>query len=624
MGSLGVLCVLYLLLSNFVLLNPEKRSLHNGRYLVDEHNYFFCHTTSSYYLGRMEVTYFFNMLAVITLTILIALMRNLQIAATSDAEADDHFNLEFKIRTDFALSHEDNLTDLYVHLDEFIGKNGLVNADGDLLTELGICMRFKLEVLLAQSFLESGNELAFYMEKADSGIAMLILQDIYYMIRLPSDEIAPFQWNHICISVTDFDGVKKLSVVMNGKMLPRKNDTLTLDGGLSISQLNTNGLNIGFMETYKTDNAIRENLFHGEMADLNIWGQSLTIEDMLATTGKEYADLGKGDVFDWSSLRSRFNETNQVYIKNLTERVFSKNRSGSIPRVYPVAASFEVGNRYCSSLGGHMALPKSETEAKTLVENVYNPKLTSITLLSSTCNSVAWIGIRKAETVINITHEVFVHDDILVDLEGREIGYVPMARGQPNGEELQKCIAINLPPDLDQRGLYFDELCDASFCTLCEIDFWETKFILRGPLPPSYPEGVGFPIDRMYTNNKVNPSTGMYGFAGFTHTIIMWLKRAGQWYVYNNYVGIVGARIGWLESSQPGGGNSDHPLGKKVWTFKNNSNGTQEFPLVFTRCDPIREFTCHLYGECVQRSTRCNGRYDCSENDFSDEVKTLV
>ncbi len=260
-------------------------------------------------------------------------------------------------------------------------------------------------------------------------------------------------------------------------------------------------LSLGFLKdsTFSND-SLSQNLFHGSMANINIWARALDSSVMTALTSNEckipQEESLRPDMFAWETMDSWAGSN--AYVKKWAKPLsdLCNQQHTTVARLYPIKGTHIEAKKLCESLGGKMAIARDQKHLQYLVDHIVHN-----TALINNCSSTMWVGATK---------KFDVDGTKVVDLDGKEVTYLPWDRGNPNGREIQKCISMVI---LDGKPLYMDDLCDGLMCTLCEIDTKDQWVTLRGP--------VSGDIDRDYSNNIHNDG-GMVGHLIIGRVLRLW------------------------------------------------------------------------------------------------------
>ncbi len=501
--------------------------------------------------------------------------------------------LRFHIDNDFTLT-SDNVYDLFVHQDNFI--NSSLLASKEFITEITVCVNFNLDYLLNQVLIVVKNDLSITAEdnsEVSDGDNEFIMFNTFggvsYMAQIKM-QLMPKRWYRYCVAYNA--DIQRLEIVLDGVLLPDYIGKVN-PMNLSLSSLSAQGLSFGF-DKYGVinNNSLTTNLFHGTMSAVNIWSKALTPDEMIrlqngycSKSTIDNLSYSRPDIFDWSSVNGWNLASTQVEVTGSQNMCNLDRKSGS--RLYPVKKYFDDAPLICSSLGGHLAVPEDQEHLESLLHPWHKQDPDgSNTALDNVCSNIAWIGIHKKDG----------NDSHYVDINGNTSKFLPFLKGQPNGREVQTCLALTA----SNGGIfYYDDQCQTSLCTLCEVELEDLRFILRGQLP--------FNIDREFSNN-VPADHGMYGFAGFRQSIIEWDEILKTYQIKLLFTSSTEDRIAGTLVEADG-----HPVGLKTWKMVGNE--TRELKL--TTCGSSG-FTCNTFGNCIPIKKRCNSRYDC--DDFSDEV----
>ena len=147
------------------------------------------------------------------------------------------------------------------------------------------CFRINLKDALSIHYIfnEKDDKLGFKL-KFSVGLGSAAINKRVFQFKIPKDnDFKPFHWQHICFSLNE----KSYSVVFEGRQWYHANHTIK-----SFEKTTLTKLDIGVSSDESEISSGGVN-FKGEMAELNIWGSSLTQNQMIEITGTCRKPLSK-------------------------------------------------------------------------------------------------------------------------------------------------------------------------------------------------------------------------------------------------------------------------------------------------------------------------------------------
>ena len=484
--------------------------------------------------------------------------------------------------------NQDTYNESFVHLPNFI-----LDRSTSLLTEMSFCTDFMPSFLLPQTLVSIGDLFKVSLTNLQEGVIQVTFEHLEYLVTVKED-IIPKQWHRMCLAFRETD---ELDVVFDGIVLINQLKVVK-PLNLSTEAMEAKGLTLGYHNSEKyAYKMLRKNKFHGQMHGVYLWSKALDLKELIAITDHKTCQEAETlslvpDIFDWTAVV--FNTTSMVTVKSvqLKDEICAK-KGVPVAAIYPIEATFKESCMFCKSLGGRMVVPRDQDHFNTISKVHFLDQ--KVTLAQ--CEYMAWIGIVKnikKNPVISKNHQDYIN----VNNVNQSVNYLNFSLGQPNGRSFENCLVFN--NESDNRLGYHDEYCLAKRCTLCELDLEYTRIKIRGTV--DMPGDLD--IDRNYTCDNTT-SQGIVKFIGFMNTVIYWEAQMQRWILKFLYVGHT-EELGHTLRDR-------HPLGLTTWNISN-----QMFDLMMSQCGED-EFSCHLYGDCIPISKRCNGKYDCVEGDLSDE-----
>jgi hypothetical protein len=363
------------------------------------------------------------------------------------------------------------------------------------------------------------------------------------MFSMGDGSIVPKQWHSLCYS---FDTTtNRITIVFDGRLL-KGSITDFPQFNISLSRMTNSsilyGANSFIPEPHIWNADKRLNRFSGQLSDINIWSKPISFDSLVLFTKECQSTKALGiqpDLLDWSKIDLMNQSTEFVHIEKIhrEDSICSKEHGDEL-KVMHYQSSFSEANHLCNAYGGKIIAPTNVQEWEVINKKIYNEG-NIVGYIKDTCSSNVWSGIKKSpnETWVR------VYDHVEATF--------PWKDGQPNGLDLQQCLAGSV----HQATLEFmDESCLANYCALCEVPP-QLKFMLRGELP----ELLG--VERDFSRHASN-HTGKYidSFQGYiTHKI----ERINDHWALVQVQDLTDKVIATLQSN--------NVLGLKKWTYKNDS-----------------------------------------------------
>ena len=375
----------------------------------------------------------------------------------------------------------------------------------------------------------------------------------YYFFYFQNQTLIPNEWYQICLAVS----LTQLKVALNGEIL--SNEIVDLNA----KDIEKTTLWFGVQKHSKFESTKR---MEGMITDAYLWNKSLNMNQLNMITSNELiTDLPQPDLFKWPASNQKSNQPCYEYLRIDENDELLQNNPPKKVLLVENYENFNSANFLCQAYGGELFVPNNDESWS---------KLTTLFKKSGNC-SFAYLGLRKS-------------DNIVVDINGKDLSFFKWGKNQPNGKNWQQCITASF----DGKELTYDDRhCDNEFCYTCKIPS-KNNFKLRGNIPNQaereYFVGIG-------TKSKDTNVSSWPMITGFEKTNCFW---NGTW-LFGQHL-----RLENLTSNMP-------PVGTQKW----NKNKL----LKFTQCNDD-EYTCHNYGNCISMTKRCDGHPDCPK-DGSDENK---
>ena len=377
---------------------------------------------------------------------------------------------------------------------------------------LTFCFRIKYYSTIS-SCLFSQNIQFDFVEKTAGFISFHRKSYIMYQLK---EALVPLKWYHICASYKNCH----FMMVVNNENVENQtfSDTdcqntanITLQPTLRVGRCSGDSFIF-------PDNPMRS-ITRGTLTDLNVWSKMLTIEEMKRFT-KTCEDMAsKPDLISWNNLNVLKIGLNAKQINLSANDVCSYNdeEKTSVIFIWPHQQIYSKSKLTCELLGGAFPLPQNDTQLQTLEYSFLNNSRFDSNdndIVKYHCNNDFWMPIIQMPAPdTEFGKYTWVED---LGPSPKQAKYLPWQRLQPNGQDLQQCVFINL---ISKK--FYDISCNEPRCSLCEFE-GPVDFTLHGLHKNSV-------IDRHYIFVPQNQKYNMLTLIGHKTTRINYNNTTIQW-----------------------------------------------------------------------------------------------
>ena len=220
-------------------------------------------------------------------------------------------------------------------------------------TPLTFCLRFNLQDRISERYMFTNKDDKLALKLSfpfDFGKVQVNGEVIYF--KIPKDNgIRPFYWHHICISLNE----KLFMVVVDGKQWS--------NGTHKIKQFQSISLNQFFMGSMYKLGSLREDNFEGELSELNIWSDSLSMNNLIDITKSCSHPKPLPDILQWLNITKSMltGDNHQRQIKQLCSQGISET---TYHKLIPHLQDQDGAMKTCKILNGQLASPKTLDEYK--------------------------------------------------------------------------------------------------------------------------------------------------------------------------------------------------------------------------------------------------------------------
>ena len=232
----------------------------------------------------------------------------------------------------------------------------------ELSIPLTFCLRFNLQGAISARYIFAikDDKLALMLRfPLDIGLVRLKGESFYF--KIPKDSgIRPFYWHHICISLNE----EIYRVAVDGKQCSSGTHKIKSFQSISFNQ-------IVMGSTYKLLNLWGYN-FKGELSELNIWSNSLSMDDLIYITKSCSHPKPVPDILQWSDITTSMltgDNNHQRTIKQLCSHGIGET---SYHKLMPHFQDQDGAMKTCEVLNGQLASPKTLEEYKSWNSKNFN------------------------------------------------------------------------------------------------------------------------------------------------------------------------------------------------------------------------------------------------------------
>ena len=217
------------------------------------------------------------------------------------------------------------------------------------------CLRFNLKDIISGRYMLSTNndKLGLTLRFTENlGKVLLNGEEFYFKIQKDTflaKNIRPFYWHHICICLSD----KTFWVVVDGKQWD--------NGAHGIKPFKNVTLNQIIMGS-TTSADLQDDNFIGEMSELNIWGKTLTLSNLVNITKSCRYPQPMPDVLQWFNITNSMLSGEKNILKVIKQLCSQENNENSYQKLMTHLKDQDGAIKTCKILSGQLASPKSIDE----------------------------------------------------------------------------------------------------------------------------------------------------------------------------------------------------------------------------------------------------------------------
>ena len=431
-----------------------------------------------------------------------------------------------------------------------------------------------------------------------NGVRKSASRDLHFLIQIPTNRGTKYTsmianismhrvWSHVCWMFSANDGESKF--YHNGHLFGI--DQLDVEG---IAQIVTDPLEMydsalifGQEPDIMRGKYDKKEAYLGNLAELNIWNRILSTPEVLQMASCK--NVLKGNVISWTKSDIRLYNVNVADVSDISYLCTEQNQYV----IFPQKLRYPEAKEMCAIHGGSLALPKSATENKAIIDIIFKHKDKCVDDKSGDEGNAVWIGAKKTR------HKWYAIDTNNGKKDVLNYTNVKTTTSTPSSE----CAY------LQNDGSWLDAsfaCVKVSLCTVCLI-VNQPVLTIKGVC------NIG-DIDWNYyistdDKNQINK------YEGYKKTNILFHDESQSWNISikSGHPQTFSADYSTLHSGVA------YPAGRRQWRMTEPPCGTDDelMDLALSKCKFPTQFTCDS-GDCSDINNRCNEQKDCM--DGSDET----
>ena len=215
---------------------------------------------------------------------------------------------------------------------------------------LTFCLRFQLQERISDRTMFANKDTMSLELKftQDHGVVVLNGDDLFF--EIPKDSgIRLFYWHHICISLNE----KTYRVAVDGQQWSNGTHKIKPFQNLYVNQLFMGSS----MNQYTDD-------FIGELSELNIWSNSLSLDDLIYITNSCSYPKPVPDMLKWLDITNSMLTGKSNHQRTIKQLCSKGKTETSYHKLIPHFQDQDGALKTCKDLNGQLASPKTLDEYK--------------------------------------------------------------------------------------------------------------------------------------------------------------------------------------------------------------------------------------------------------------------
>ena len=224
----------------------------------------------------------------------------------------------------------------------------------ELSIPLTFCLRFTLHDRISARYMFTNKDDKLSLKlRFPTSLGKVQLNGESFYFKIPKDiGIRPFHWYHICVSLNE----ETYWVIVDGQQWSNGTHKIKPFQNISVAQFFM-GSAYKYVENW-------ENNFKGELSELNIWSNSLSMKNLKDITNRCGHPKPVPDMLQWSTIKNSMltgDNNSQKKIKHIC----SKGRSETYyHKLMPYLQNQDDATKTCKNLHGQLTSPKTLVEYK--------------------------------------------------------------------------------------------------------------------------------------------------------------------------------------------------------------------------------------------------------------------
>ena len=220
---------------------------------------------------------------------------------------------------------------------------------------LSFCLRFNLQDRISERYIFGSKGDGLHLKlRFPIGLGKVQLNGKEFYFKIPKDSgIRSFYWHHICISLNK----ETYWVVVDGKQWSNGRHNIKSFQNLSVNQIFMGSPNHKFIDH-------REENFRGELSELNIWSNSLLMNNLIDITESCSHPKPVPDILQWLDITNSMLTEDNNHQTNIKQLCSKGKTETSYHKLIPHLQDQDGAMKTCKVLNGQLVSPKTLNEYK--------------------------------------------------------------------------------------------------------------------------------------------------------------------------------------------------------------------------------------------------------------------